>query len=86
MATEPFLIRTLLRADGTTRKSVEVVLVNDDTGLKQADRTTNAFGKFSINYSRFADGTYHLEYYGDGIKATVFGVYGEIAFEDPVTP
>ena len=83
---EPELTRTLIRADGTTRKSVGVVLMNDDTGLKQADRSTDKFGRFSINYSRFADGTYHLEYYGDGIIPTVFSADGLVSVEDPTTP
>lgn len=83
---EPNLTRTLLRLNGTTRKSVGVVLINDDTGIKQADRSTDEFGRFSINYSRFADGTYHLEYYGDGIIPTVFSSDGNVLVEDPVTP
>lgn len=81
--------RVLKREDGTPRKSVMVVFWNDTTNSKATVRTTDENGRFRIEdvELNYETGTYHLEYYGDGILPTIWNeARTEKIQEDPVTP
>lgn len=80
------VFRQLLRADGTARQGVLAVLVREDTGARVGDLSTDDFGQFDFDTTLYADGTYHLEYFGDGILPTVFDADGNKAQEDSQTP
>jgi len=68
------LERTLKNADGTPAISVQVVFWNDSVNGKATVRVTDKNGKFRIDNidSDYPTGTYHLEYYGQGILPTIW--------------
>ncbi|MFA7709474.1 MAG: hypothetical protein WCY30_00040 [Candidatus Neomarinimicrobiota bacterium] len=81
--------RVLKRYDGSRRKAVLVVLWNDTANTKTSVTTTDKNGRFRFENVelRFETGTYHLEYYGDGILPTIWDqAQVEKIQEDPVTP
>jgi 5-hydroxyisourate hydrolase-like protein (transthyretin family) len=87
MASVRQLSRTLKRANGTPRKAVLVKLIRETDNRDMWEGSTDIYGKFSMDTATFTDGNYRLEYYGDGIKQTIFQTDGvTVSFEDPVTP
>ncbi|HDQ15941.1 MAG TPA: hypothetical protein ENN45_02670 [Bacteroidetes bacterium] len=83
------LERTLKNINGTPAVAVLVVFWNDSLNEKATVRTTDKNGKFRIQDidSVYPTGTYHLEYYGEGILPTIWDeAQTEKIQEDPVNP
>jgi hypothetical protein len=79
--------RTLIGEEGLPRVAVLVKIIRELDDRDMWEGSTDKFGKFDIDTSTFTDDTYRLEYYGDGIVATVFATDGTtVLAEDPLTP
>ena len=80
------IYRKLIKQNGLPRKAVRVILWNDTRNIKAGDAVTDGVGRFSIETAPIGTERFHLEYYGDSIKKTIFNNVGVKVSEDPITP